>query len=642
MLKNKVRYTLCIIVLITGTIMGKPSEYDLWYTYVHQNSRYGYLHIVVKKLDNGNYRYIAESKMLIDMLGEHEQAMVFRKECVVTAKYEPISLNIVGEQTSGKITASGEIKGDEFIITFTRSGLEQKHTFDLSNRPIFDLCLDDFLNEHPKKTDQRISVNIINTETFDVNPAVTICEQKDDSNSLWQLDVGTNLMKGTRTYRNDGVMLEANYNIPKMQMILCTAEDANNITYLKLQGKDLLVFPLNKNIKHYKQLKTLEVKLTWKNIPFEKFNFIDWHQEIMWKTYKNGVYQAILEIKNPGIIRSKTPYPIKTKEYAPYLAETRYIKPNNSDIRATAQKIVEGKRTALGAVEAISAWVFDYIQPSVILETLSGPEVLKIKRGKCTESATLFASLARSIGIPVRIVLGERMMSKQWFGHMWVEAYVGYWLPVDPALNDIGTSFSLLKLKHSNTLDGTQDLRWALTDNFDIKIEDFRTIPLQEKDNTKEGVDNTVYSNKDFGCRLRLPIKNWVIDVERSSPRPIVRIVIPQEKENAFIYFVPFKVPKSLSPKLLINMRLNKYKNDHKDFELLKDEPYQMVNANGHISKFRRASTKNISEKVLTTEVIWGKNAFCYLLNFYAEESVYKKYESDFFKLISAIEYIEQ
>jgi len=609
---------------------------------MHHNSRYGYLHTTVNKLYDGNYRYLAESKILIEILGKHKQSIVFRRECIVTPNYEPVLFNIDGEQESGTIKAMGKVKGNKFVITFTRSGLEQKYTFDLSDRPIFDLCLDDFLKDHYKKVGQTISANIISTETFDINPAIITCKQKDDSRSLWQLDIGTNFMKGTRFYKDDGTMLEANYTIPKMQMIFCTAEDANNITFLKLQGKDLLVFPLNKNIKDHKQLKTLEVRLTWKDIPFEKFNFEDWHQEIMWKTNKNGIYQTILEIKNREIIRLKTPYPIETKEYAPYLAETRYIKPNNSDIRTTAQRIVEGKRTAIEAVKALSTWVSGHIESASFVEILSGPEILKIKKGKCTEYTSLFASLARSIGIPVRIAFGERMMLRQWVGHMWAEAYVGYWLPVDPTVNDIGASFSLLKLKHSNTLDGTQDLRWALIDNFDINIEDFRTIPLQKRDKTEEESNSTVYTNTDFGCQFKLPVKDWVIYVERSLPDPIVRIVIPQEKEDVFIYFVPFEIPKLMSPKYLIEKRLSKYKKDYKDFKLLENEPYQKANVSGHISKFRRASTKNDSEQVLTTEVIWRKNAFCYLLNFYAEESVYKKYESDFFKLISAVEYIEQ
>ena len=61
----------------------------------------------------------------------------------------------------------------------------------------------------------------------------------------------------------------------------------------------------------------------------------------------------------------------------------------------------------------VSGFIFiDRITPlgdggTLIPETLSGPEVLQCRNGKCSEFSTLFASLARSLGIPTRIVLGD-------------------------------------------------------------------------------------------------------------------------------------------------------------------------------------------------------------------------------------------
>lgn len=51
---------------------------------------------------------------------------------------------------------------------------------------------------------------------------------------------------------------------------------------------------------------------------------------------------------------------------------------------------------------------------------------------------------------------------------------------------------------------------------------------------------------------------------------------------------------------------------------------------------------RDTSEQILTTEIVWKKGDFGYLLNFFAEEHIYQKYEADFFGLLHAIEYIEQ
>ena len=97
---------------------------------------------------------------------------------------------------------------------------------------------------------------------------------------------------------------------------------------------------------------------------------------------------------------------------------------------------------------------------TLIAETLSGPEVLQTKQGKCSEHATLLASLTRSLGIPTRIVLGMRMLGGRWIGHMWNEVYVGRWITVDTTVDEVGDSMQLVKLVHSDTVLGTQSARW--------------------------------------------------------------------------------------------------------------------------------------------------------------------------------------
>jgi len=641
MLNPRLNYLLCLAVLIVySNAMGTPRKRNVWHIYVSQDHRYGYQHTIVTELANGNFSYEIDSKILIDIFGEHKQQLSFHKEYTVTSTYEPISFSIEGEQGAGKVRAHGEVNDDKFVINFSRAGLEQKRILQLSPEITFDVCLNDLVNEHQKGIAKTITPTLISSEIFETIPCIVSCEESNDSWSSWSLKLDTHFMRGTILYQPDGTLLEAKYDIPKLKMILGTAKDANEINYLKLDNRDMLIFPINKDIKHPQRLKTLEVKLVWKGIPFEEFDFEDWRQEVMWKMQKNEIWETILEIKKPKIIRSRTAYPVKDKKYKPYLVETRYIKPNDPNICDVARKVTKGKKTALEAIEALSTWVFEYIEPVSIAETLSGPEVLKIKKGKCVEYSTLFASLARSIGIPTRIVLGEKMVLGRWVGHMWNEVYVGYWVPVDASTDNVGVSFSLLKLKHSNTLQGTQGLRWALTEDFDIYIEDFRIDPSLDVNDIEVGDEGLIYINKDFACRFKSPAKDWLINVESSSPNPLIRFIIPKERDDVYIYLVAFKVPKVVSPKTLIDTRLKIYKNKNQDFELLKNEVYETSTVKGHTSMFRRASTKNASQKVLATEIVWKQGQFSYLMNFFAEESIYKKYERDFFKLVSSFEYL--
>ena len=71
-----------------------------------------------------------------------------------------------------------------------------------------------------------------------------------------------------------------------------------------------------------------------------------------------------------------------------------------------------------------------------LLVSLPVFEIIKQRRGDCSEHALLFTALARASGIPAREVLGLTYLNDglQAFGwHAWCEVAVnGQWVPVDP------------------------------------------------------------------------------------------------------------------------------------------------------------------------------------------------------------------
>ena len=49
------------------------------------------------------------------------------------------------------------------------------------------------------------------------------------------------------------------------------AEEARDIAYRKMDGSDVLMFPLGKEVGPHERLESLTVELKWKDIPFERF-----------------------------------------------------------------------------------------------------------------------------------------------------------------------------------------------------------------------------------------------------------------------------------------------------------------------------------------------------------------------------------
>lgn len=87
----------------------------------------------------------------------------------------------------------------------------------------------------------------------------------------------------------------------------------------------------------------------------------------------------------------------------------------------------------------------------------SASEVLRTKRGDCTEHAVLLAALCRARGIPARCAAGlVYLPSQKAFGfHMWTLAYVhGRWVPLDATLGMGGARGGHLLLADSALAEG--------------------------------------------------------------------------------------------------------------------------------------------------------------------------------------------
>jgi transglutaminase-like putative cysteine protease len=70
----------------------------------------------------------------------------------------------------------------------------------------------------------------------------------------------------------------------------------------------------------------------------------------------------------------------------------------------------------------------------------SAGQVLAQRSGGPAGVALLFTALARRVGLPARPVAGlllDRRGSKR---HTWAEAYIGDWVPVDPAFGQFPAS----------------------------------------------------------------------------------------------------------------------------------------------------------------------------------------------------------
>lgn len=116
-------------------------------------------------------------------------------------------------------------------------------------------------------------------------------------------------------------------------------------------------------------------------------------------------------------------------------ADTRFLTLDSTGIRGAAARL----RGSADTIAAVERFVHDRIvDKSPGIPLIPAEEVLRIRRGDCTEHSVLAAALLRSLGVPSRALVGV-YLAKEFMGkkdvfvyHMWVEAYRdGGWRLVD-------------------------------------------------------------------------------------------------------------------------------------------------------------------------------------------------------------------
>jgi transglutaminase-like putative cysteine protease len=127
-------------------------------------------------------------------------------------------------------------------------------------------------------------------------------------------------------------------------------------------------------------------------------------------------------------------------ERAEYLQESVDLPIKNEKVIALAKQAVGDAKTDAEKVAKLVAFVSEYIEDSFSAEPLTVLDIIRVKKGDCTEHASLFATLARAAGIPAREIGGLIYMGdafKAFGGHAWNEVILdGKWVGIDATWNE--------------------------------------------------------------------------------------------------------------------------------------------------------------------------------------------------------------
>lgn len=147
--------------------------------------------------------------------------------------------------------------------------------------------------------------------------------------------------------------------------------------------------------------------------------------------------------------------PVASEEISRYQQPSFFVQSNDPRILAKSAEIVGARTEPWEQATAIQQWVFSTMTKRLTVGLPSALDVLATQTGDCHEHTVLFTALARSRGLPTRMVAGLVYWQGRGYYHAWPEVWVGQWMPTDPTLGQVvadATHLGLIEAENESLL----------------------------------------------------------------------------------------------------------------------------------------------------------------------------------------------
>lgn len=205
-------------------------------------------------------------------------------------------------------------------------------------------------------------------------------------------------------------------------------------------------------------------------------------EEVLLKKYAPRVGPANFPVKAPESMKQ-------------YLQAAEGVTPEDGEVQDLAKEIIGDEKRVLQTVALLAGWVYQ----KVAFERGKGAnksarDTIRQRSGDQVAHADLFASLARSLGLPTRHCCGLLLQRDNAIYHTWVEVWVeGVWVPVDTTVNRVGLPAGYLLTARGDGMGMPRDqFAWALRDG-GLGMEIISATKTHEVPGTSKKEDFTLF-----------------------------------------------------------------------------------------------------------------------------------------------------
>jgi tetratricopeptide (TPR) repeat protein len=123
--------------------------------------------------------------------------------------------------------------------------------------------------------------------------------------------------------------------------------------------------------------------------------------------------------------------PVKDPQFAAYVKPTAEFAADDEQVKKQAREIAGEDRDAWSVARKLADWTHQNLEWKAVANA-DARQTLATREADCSEFSTLFVAMARSLGLPARIVSGLAYGGSSFGGHAWVEVWAGKWIELDP------------------------------------------------------------------------------------------------------------------------------------------------------------------------------------------------------------------
>lgn len=442
----------------------------------------------------------------------------------------PLGFTMSQKVAAHGVEVEGTFEGSKLHLVSRTMGQERTRTEDWPEGALFGYAMERFVRAQSKEPGTRFSFRTYSAEldrfidvTYEVvdeqeievlgrkvratrsrihgvYPGITPVEWRDADGVVWKMEMG---MLGL-----------------KIDMLRASREVAEGKTRRPARFDVLirLCVQVDSPIARPREVRSALYRLRLKGGSMKDFPLDGAGQKVE-RVEKDGSVLLRVESVRPDPERV-LPHPIRDPDMKKCLDPSTFVQSDDAEIVRVAREVASEVRSSYAAAKRLELWVFRNITDRGFDRGFaSAKEVMQDRAGDCTEHAVLLTALLRAAKIPARTAAGLLYVELPATGsafayHMWTEAYVGDWVPLDATLAGSAVDATHIRLAESD-LSGMSpvagmDGLFQVFGRLEIDIVEYavgeRVVRPGEK-GPRGGIE-TRYRDLDYGISFAVP-EGW-------------------------------------------------------------------------------------------------------------------------------------